>query len=107
MDNLETFDAKSQILTEYEIARLKNLKTAQFLMDCNNNKNLNRLCQLGGFLIRNVDFDWDQQTYKRELQKQKIIYKDECDKIHSFVLNNISDYHRNKYFKQYLINQYN
>ena len=85
-------------ISEYEMERIKRAACARYLENTNKNKELWRLCELGGFLIRNVNPDLDQHTYKNKLEECIKKYKDECLKIHNFVLRHITDNTKNMYF---------
>lgn len=89
-------------LTDFEIknvlSKAQNQKYAQYLLKHFSNKDTYRLCELGGFLIRDVNFDLDSTSYKQELYKQIKLFPNECEEIHSFVLKYISKHNENMYF---------
>jgi hypothetical protein len=60
-------------LTEVQIQRLiedeKRNRLASHICTIFNNTDLSRLAQVGSFLIRGVDPDWDSKTYIREYER--------------------------------------
>jgi hypothetical protein len=92
---------ETYVMPAHVYEQQKRIACVQFLESQNKHRQLDRLCEIGGFLIRNIDLDWDVKTYNNELQKQlSTCLKTECEQIHKFVLRHITEYARKTYFER-------
>ena len=76
---------------------------ARTLSSSNKNPDLDRLCRIGGFVIRGIDLWTDVTNYKQELRKQRTNAvtkraKSQVEEIHTYVLSYLCDSTSEKYF---------
>ena len=64
---------------------MSNIQMAKLLVDVCSVPQLQRLCVLGSFTIRNVDPWWDTKSYNRERKRVQQWYTKEVDVVDSFV----------------------
>lgn len=85
------------IIPEHELIRIRCSACAEYL-EKNSPKGLNRLCQIGGFLIRNISPDWDQRQYKEQLNIDRMFYPEQCRQVHKYVMKHVTEHVRTTYF---------